>query len=616
MGPAVALGSGAPASEDPRAPRRLSTPPGEPELPTPIPLASAPPVFDEWGPEQWEQAQWPKRRTLGMLTRWVFQLFYLRWLRGRPDLAARHVRGLFERLGGLWLEVGRLLARRHDLFSSVYTDELAKIAKPRLAAPFEVTRLLFEREFRLAIEDEFSWFDETPYAVLPFSQVYRARRKNGRQVVVKVQRPDVPAIFARDMGILRGVARVLDALRVWRHLRWKELIWEIEHTLTQESDLRYEAANLRRMRKNLRRHNVCVPRVHRELSSPRILTMDFFDAPTLSKVIRLSGENSLLCNHWLKVNGISRKKLGKRLLNTFLRQVLDDNLFHTNLSPDNVLVLKDSRLAFIGFGNVSSLEKYFLSIHGLSLRALSERDYVRMVDYLFLECDILPAVELQSLRVELGRLLRAFDSRAALHGVPYREKSYLALANDINQAMVRRRVVLSWQAVNIARAWVNLDDSLAFLLPNINIVKMLGDYFADADKRRWRSLYRQGIGALAGTLVSSITEQWMFFSAQLRKKAQVFQGVSSKAAYFASVLLKFGSRLGVLGVIASGWVFMNHHFPHWLGWLHHTDIGQQTRTIPVYPMEVGIVVLLVGTYVVYLMRRSGRRMAEDEARLP
>src|SRR5579883_2384190 len=393
MGPALSSGDEPKSAVAQEAPRRLATG-SDPVPPTPLPIVRPAPVYEEWGPDQWEQAQWPLRRTMRMLAAWVLRFCFLRWVRRRHDLAAAHVRALFEHLGGLWIEVGRLLSRRTDLISQIYTDELDRIEQPRLAVPFEVTRLLFEREFGVPIEAEFSEFSETPLAVHAFSEVYRARLKNGKEVTVKVQRPDVPAIFARDMGILNAVVRIVQGLRIWPHLRWRELVWELEHVLTQESDLRYEAANLRRMRKKLRPHKIFVPRVCRRLCSARILTMEYIAAPTLRDAMQLSRENALLYHHWLRVNRISPKKIGKRLMHTFLRQVLEDNLFHTNMSPANVILLRDGRLGLVGFSNVSSLEKYFLSVYGLSLRALSERDYVRVVDYLFLECDVLPAVEL------------------------------------------------------------------------------------------------------------------------------------------------------------------------------------------------------------------------------
>lgn len=617
MGPAVSTSGEGPQSEVTRVtPRRLASSPDRPAPPTPLPLARTTPIYEEWGPDQWEQAQWPLRRTLRMLAGWVLRFCFLRWIRRRHDLTAQHVRALFEHLGGLWIEVGRLLSRRTDLFSSVYTEELARIEQPRLAVPFEVTRLLFEREFQVPIETEFAEFSETPIAVHPFAEVYRGRLRSGKEVTVKVQRPDVPAIFARDMGILHTVVRIVEGLRIWPHLRWKELVWELEHVLTQESDLRYEAANLRRMRKKLRRHKIYVPRVHRRLCSARILTIEYTEAPTLRDAMALSRENQLLYCHWLKVNGISPKKIGKRLMHTFLRQVLEENLFHTNMSPENVVLLRDGRIGLLGFSNVSSLEKYFLSVYGLSLRALSERDYVRVVDYLFLECDILPAVELSQLRVEIGRLLRAYESRSALQGVPYHEKSFLALSHEINRAMISRRVVLSWQSVNLSRAWMNLDDSLAFLLPDIDVVKMFGQYFTACDSRRWKAVYSKGFGTLAGSLVSNITEQWMFFSSQLRKKAQVFQGVTSKASYFASLLFKFGARIGVLGVLAAVWVFSNEHLPRLVGRFHQTALGQLTNRAPDFPMAVWILILLAGVYVVHLLRRTASRMEEHEARLP
>src|SRR5689334_9745152 len=103
MGPAAITSGDTPLTDDGRKQfRRLATGSG-PAIPTPLPLALKPETYQEWGPEQWEQALWPWKRTVRLLLGWVLRFYFLRWVRRRKDLAAQHVRALFETLGGLWI---------------------------------------------------------------------------------------------------------------------------------------------------------------------------------------------------------------------------------------------------------------------------------------------------------------------------------------------------------------------------------------------------------------------------------------------------------------------------------------------------------------------------------
>src|SRR5262249_52672084 len=195
-------------------------------------------------------------------------------------------------------------------------------------------------------------------------QVHRARlRQEQVWVAVKVLRPYAEATFARDVVILRRMTSWLEFLPVYPNMRWQGLCREVEEAGRRELELRFEAAALRQLQQTLPAHGVYVPEVHGTYSTRRILTMEFIHAALMADLVALKQTDPQRLAAWLEENNIQPRRLAKRLFYSIWRQILEDNFFHADLHPDNVIVLRDSRLAVIDCRSAGQLEAENLTKH-------------------------------------------------------------------------------------------------------------------------------------------------------------------------------------------------------------------------------------------------------------
>jgi ubiquinone biosynthesis protein len=221
---------------------------------------------------------------LASLFRLALKLTWFRATRRLDDRElGRHLTDFCERLGVLWMKVGQLLSIRGELLPQDARDELARLQdRARGFEPDAAIRFV-EQELGAPLPELFAEFERIPFAAASISQVHRARLKHeGVRVAIKVQRPSVERIFARDMALIRGLVSLLRRLSVMPHVRWDDLLWELEHLVREELDYRFEATNISRMKKKLKAHNVYVPKVFRRYSTRRVLTMEYIQGVILS----------------------------------------------------------------------------------------------------------------------------------------------------------------------------------------------------------------------------------------------------------------------------------------------------------------------------------------------
>ncbi|MDV3222635.1 ABC1 kinase family protein, partial [Intrasporangium sp.] len=115
-----------------------------------------------------------------------------------------------ERMGPTFIKLGQLLSTRVDLLPPAYTEALSRLQDAVEPFPVEQVREIIEAELGAPLRSFFSDFDETPLAAASLAQVHRATTRNGREVVVKVQRPDVREVVSADMEVLGSIAGRLD----------------------------------------------------------------------------------------------------------------------------------------------------------------------------------------------------------------------------------------------------------------------------------------------------------------------------------------------------------------------------------------------------------------------
>jgi ubiquinone biosynthesis protein len=547
--------------------------------------------------------------------------FLVRRLLGRParEKSARRLHDALKDLGGVWILAGQIFALRHDLLPPQHCRELARLNQATTGFPFGLVKETVEADLRFPLSHHFGEFSETPYSVSALSQTHSATlKRNGRRVLVKVQRPEVAATYERDLKLLKVVAALLQFFGVFPHLRWPDMAREVGRVIVERSDYRFEASNIRSARRKLRDHKVYVPRVYDRLSGRRVLTREHVPGVPLPDWLLFEAREPMRADVWLADNNINRKKLGLRLYDSFLRQVCEDRLYHGDLRPGNVLLLRNGRFALTGFDSLHTLDERSRRLFKMMLRAISHQDFAKVADYFLLFCEPLPVVDLVRARKDILRAYRATAARADLKDADYAEKSVGAASLEAMSLLFKYKIVANWELIRIVNAWTTLDRSFSHLSPEANYMRLVPRYLDRSARRQWewRRLRRVGLRPLLSQVVTPAYETLMFQAGLLRRRARVFEGIVSKSAFFFHVLFKLMSRLVVVGLLFGVWLFLHQHFSNVVGAEDDLVARLAARVFGRHDLAAWVIIFLALLYLYRLLVRLHRRLGAAEVRLP
>ena len=247
--------------------------------------------------------------------------------RAKHSEAARLRRAL-EELGPVFVKFGQILSTRRDLLPPAFADELARLQDQ--VPPFSgaEARAIVEAELGASVDTLFADFSEAPLASASVAQVHPARLLDGREVVVKVIRPDIEAVIREDLVLLRFIARALESMGPeLRRLHPIQIVADYERTILDELCLDIEASNTQRLRQNFADSALLyVPEVESELTRTSVLTLERVNGIPIANIDAL------------KSAGTDMEKLANRGVETFFRQVFVDNFFHADMHPGNIFV--------------------------------------------------------------------------------------------------------------------------------------------------------------------------------------------------------------------------------------------------------------------------------------
>jgi ubiquinone biosynthesis protein len=272
---------------------------------------------------------------------------------------AQRVRAALEELGPTFAKLGQILSTRPDLISPELIAELEKLqdsVKPLTEA--EVVQVM-EQELRVPWEDLFSSIESEPLAAGTIGQVHRATLEDGQRVVVKVQRPRAEEEILRDLGLFEVFAeKALEREALRATVDIPALVEHLSASLRRELDFRQEAANIERMRELLSPYDrLDVPRLYPELSTSRLLVLEFIDGVSILDAPESS----------------ERREAGHQLLEAFSRQILVDGFFHADPHPGN-LIWSEGKIYLLDLGMVGELGPELREILVLLLLAFARDD--------------------------------------------------------------------------------------------------------------------------------------------------------------------------------------------------------------------------------------------------
>ncbi|MDT4965965.1 MAG: ubiquinone biosynthesis protein [Acidobacteriota bacterium] len=250
-----------------------------------------------------------------------------------------------EKMGPTFIKLAQLLSTRADLLPLPYLEALARLQDNVAPFSFAEVEQIVTQELGVRLSKAFAHFDAQPIAAASLGQVHRAGLRDGRSVVVKVQRPGIREVVLKDLDILQGIAEFLDShTETGRRYDFAMILAELRKSLMRELDYLQEARHLITLNANLAAFDrIVLPLPVEDYSTSRVLTMDFIQGKKVTSLGPLG---------LMELDGYG---LAEELFRAYLKQILVDGIFHADPHPGNVFITEDHRIALIDLGMVGHI---------------------------------------------------------------------------------------------------------------------------------------------------------------------------------------------------------------------------------------------------------------------
>ena len=360
-------------------------------------------------------------------------------------------------LGPIFVKFGQILSTRRDLLPADVADALTQLQDRVAPFPTALARAAIERALGDTIATRYATFDDTPLASASIAQVHAATLADGREVVVKVLRPDIHERIASDIALLRALAGVVARTHPSADkIRPREIVDEIETTLTNELDLQREGANASLLRRNFTgSDDLYVPEVHWSHTTTGVLTLERVRGIPVDDLAALDAA------------GIDRMALAEKGVRLFYTQVFRDNFFHADAHAGNIWVdaarTADPRFIALDFGIMGSLperDQYWLAENFL---ALFNQDYARIAE-LHVRAGWMPAsARLDEIEAAVRTVCEPYFTR------PLSEISLAEVVVKLFEVARRHDLTLQPQLILLQKTLLNIEGVGRLLHPQIDI---------------------------------------------------------------------------------------------------------------------------------------------------
>lgn len=367
------------------------------------------------------------------------------------------LREALEGLGPIFVKFGQVMSTRRDLLPTDIADELARLQDR--VPPFDsaIAIAIIEKAFGRPLAQIFATFDSVPVASASIAQVHFATLPDGREVAVKVLRPNMKPAIEKDLALMHMMAGWVESASAdGKRLKPREVVAEFDKYLHDELDLLREAANAAQLRRNMQNLDlVMIPEMVWDYCMPDVMVMQRMKGVPISQIQRLRDA------------GVDMKKLARDGVTIFFTQVFRDGFFHADMHPGNIQVSLEpatfGRYISLDFGIVGTLTEIDKEYLAQNFSAFFQRDYKRVAE-LHLESGWVPA----STRVdELEAAIRAccepyFDR-------PLREISLGLVLMRLFQTSRRFHVEIQPQLVLLQKTLLNIEGLGRELDPDLDL---------------------------------------------------------------------------------------------------------------------------------------------------
>lgn len=372
--------------------------------------------------------------------------------------APANLRKACEELGPTFIKIGQILSTRPDLLSAEYIEELSKLQDNVAREPIENINKVFYKEFNKSIDEVFKSFNKVPLASASMAQVHEATLKDGKKVIVKVQRPEIAEKMSLDISILYKISRLTKVKFSDTLIDFEEALDELKTSAEQELDFKNEVKNIDRFKElNNEVKFVNAPYVIHELSTKKVITMEKIEGIKISNT------------RMLKKEGYDLQDIGQKLALSFCKQIFEDGFFHGDPHPGNIII-SDNKICFIDFGMMGVLSKSLKNSLSEMMYAFASKDINKLIS-------VLMSIGIKKGYVNRNKLFEDIDYLIdSYFSTSLSNVKISLLLEDILETAKGNNISLPKDFTILIRSMIIMEGVIVKLSPDVQILDIIMSY--------------------------------------------------------------------------------------------------------------------------------------------
>ncbi|WP_029451808.1 ABC1 kinase family protein [Clostridium algidicarnis] len=376
----------------------------------------------------------------------------------RQDNSPENLRLACEDLGPTFIKLGQILSTRPDILPAEYIKELSKLQDNVLPEKFKDINKVIKSEFGKSIEELFLKFNEIPLASASVAQVHEATLKDGREVIVKVQRPEISDKMETDISILSRIFNLTKAKFKDTLIDPSEALNELLDSTRLELDFNIEGENIEKFRK-INKSVACIyaPFVISEYSGKTVLTLEKI------KGYKIDNKKGLL------EQGYDLPDISKKLALSFLKNIFEDGFFHADPHPGNLLI-RDGKICFIDFGITGNLNKTLRDSLNDAVVAVAYEDINKLIS-------VFMSIGIKDGFVDRNQLYEDIDYLFANYlNTSFENINMSYMLQEVFDVARRNNIKLPKELTLVIRTFIILEGVIAQISPEIKVLDIAIPY--------------------------------------------------------------------------------------------------------------------------------------------
>ncbi len=384
------------------------------------------------------------------------------------EVDAEDLRYLFEDLGPAFIKLGQFLALRPDLVPIEFANELRKLYEEASPFPGKEARRIVQEELGKDLNEIFEEFYSNPLASASIGQVHEATLKNGEEVVVKVQRPNIQSKVRADMDLIERMARLIEDLIPESEIYHpKDTVKEFKDMLKREMDYTVEARSGQRFYDAfIDDEDVIVPKVHWDYVTKRVLVLDNVHGKSIRHAIDSD------------IPKEKKKIIAKKFAQTMLKQFFLHGIFHADPSPGNIFYTEDDKIVLLDFGAIGHLSESRRNKLIDMFLAMARSDTKKVMDILIDLGEVHGEFDKQELEWDIENLLELYKRRP---DVLFREGAN----EEIMMIVKKHNISLPANFLLMERALIETEGICTSLDPKFDFFEAAEPIIADVFRDRY-----------------------------------------------------------------------------------------------------------------------------------